>query len=85
MIEEGRAQVQVSIDRLVHKARIARVRFEHIGVMPRAVIDILRSRAIASRRPFTSSVVARHDQSERLIRRRVLRRQSDLRLTRRQE
>src|ERR1700730_8443001 len=74
MIEEGRAQVQVSIDRLVHKARIACVCLEDVRVMPRAVVHVFCSRAESCRRPFTSSVIPGHDQPQRFIGRSVLRR-----------
>ena len=74
MIEKRRAQMQVSVDRLGDKAGIARVSLEDIRVVPGAVVDKFGSRAKSCRVPFTSPVVTRHNQPQRLIGRSVLRR-----------
>src|SRR6266849_923894 len=61
VIEEGRAQVKVSVDRLGDKTRIARVSLENIRVVPGAVIDEFCSWAKSCRGPFAPSVVTRHN------------------------
>src|SRR6267378_2208122 len=81
MVDEGRAQVQVSVDRLEDKTRIAGVSLEDIRVVPGAVVDEFCSWAISCRVPFASPVVARHDEPQRFIGRSVLGRKGNLGLT----
>ncbi len=61
VVEEGRAQVQISVDRLGHKTCVAGMSLEDIRVMPRAVVDEFCPWAKSCWRPFASSVVARHN------------------------
>src|SRR5216684_174751 len=81
VIEEGRAQVKVSVDRLGDKTRIAGVSLENIRVVPGSVVDEFCSWAISCRVPFAPPVVARHYESQRFIRRSVLGRKGNLGLT----
>jgi len=72
MIDEGRAQVKVSVDRLGDKTRIAGVSLEDIRVVPGAVVHEFCPRAKSCGVPFASPVVARHNEPQRFIRRSVL-------------
>src|SRR5258708_9788350 len=81
VIDEGRAQVKVSVDRLGDKTRIAGVRLEDIRVVPGAVVHEFCSWTISCRVPFASPVVARHNQPQRFIGRMVLGRKGNLGLT----
>src|SRR5712664_513410 len=81
VIDEGGAQVKVTVDRLGDKTVIAGVRLEDIRVVPGAVVDVFCPWAISCRVPLASPVVTRHNQPQHLIGRSVLGRKENFGLT----
>src|SRR6202171_349189 len=81
MVDKGRAQVQVSVDRLGDKTVIAGLSLEDIRIVPGAVVDVFCSWAISCRVPLASPVVTRHNQPQRFIGRSVLGRKNNFGLT----